>query len=382
MREVTRYIEQAVQNELWGRAAGRCEFPQCNLPLYRSPVTLERVNVAQKAHIYSFSEDGPRGRGPYGRNGVINEIENLMLLCHSCHKTIDKDIAGGRYSPELLKRWKQEHERRVAIVTGIAPNRKSHVVLYCANIGTDRPQIQVEDAQSALFPRWFPAEERPLWLSMSWEGRDDDPAYWITEDRNLRAVFETKIRPLINEAGPKHFSVFAFAPIPLLVRLGSLFTEKPACEVYQLQRDSERPWSWASGPADCEFQVRRPKSFKNPPVLIMSLSDKIASDRVTSVTGKKVSIWEMTIPAPHNRFLKSKHQLARYKHTLSTLIVDIGVAHGKSAPISIFPAIPIACAVELGRVRMPKADSPWVIYDQNPKHGRFVETLTIGGNNA
>ena len=60
-REVTRHIPVAVQTELWGRAAGRCEFAGCNKPLWKSSVTSERVNIAQKAHIYSFSEGGPRG---------------------------------------------------------------------------------------------------------------------------------------------------------------------------------------------------------------------------------------------------------------------------------------------------------------------------------
>src|ERR1035437_8343935 len=49
--------------ELWGRAGARCEFSDCNRLLYKAPVTRERVNLAEMAHIYSFSKDGPRGRG-------------------------------------------------------------------------------------------------------------------------------------------------------------------------------------------------------------------------------------------------------------------------------------------------------------------------------
>ena len=61
--EVTRYIGIATERELWGRAAGRCQFSGCNRLLYKSSVTQESVNLAQKAHIYSFSEKGPRGWG-------------------------------------------------------------------------------------------------------------------------------------------------------------------------------------------------------------------------------------------------------------------------------------------------------------------------------
>ena len=81
---------------------------------------------------------------------------------------------------------------------------------------------------------------------------------------------------------------------------------------------------------------------------------------------------------PHNDFLKSRDQLSQFRETVRRLIVDIGKAHGKSTPLSIFPAMPVACAVDLGRVRMPKADGPWVIYDQNNTHGKFIRALEIG----
>jgi hypothetical protein len=40
----------------------------------------------------------------------------------------------------------------------------------------------------------------------------------------------------------------------------------------------------------------------------------------------------------------------------------------------------VACAIELGRVRMPKADSDWIVYDQNNKKGAFVYALTLGAH--
>ena len=62
-KEVTRYIKREVERVLWAKAGGRCQFNGCNRLLYRSPITLETVNISEKAHIYSFSEDGPRGWG-------------------------------------------------------------------------------------------------------------------------------------------------------------------------------------------------------------------------------------------------------------------------------------------------------------------------------
>jgi hypothetical protein len=42
--------------------------------------------------------------------------------------------------------------------------------------------------------------------------------------------------------------------------------------------------------------------------------------------------------------------------------------------------VPVSCAVELGRVRMPKLDAPWKLYDYNQKLQGFTYALTIGEN--
>ncbi len=379
-KEVTRSLKQKVVVELWARAAGRCEFNNCNRPLYKSPVTQEQGNISEIAHIWSFSEKGPRGWGIFqSERKQLNELPNLMLLCHDCHKIIDLDKKGERYSTKLLGQWKEEHERRIAIVTGVDPSKKSHVLLYGANIGEEKSKLQPEHAKDALFPDWYPAEERPIYLSMNWDGKDDREDYWSIEKKNLKDVFNRKIMPLIEEANPCHFSIFALAPMPLMTLLGALLTDKIPAQVYQLHREPYATWHWLDGPDKFEYQIKKPNSFQHVPVLIISLSDSIAYERVKVILGKEVSIWELTLEKPHNDFLKNKEQLSLYRETMRKLMVDIGKKHGKTTPLSIFPAMPVACAVELGRVRMPKADMPWVIYDQNNKHNRFIRALEIGG---
>lgn len=174
-KKVTRSITRRVEWVLWARAAGRCQFKGCNRILYRSPVTMEDVNIAEKAHIYFFSESGPRGWGPLMvlNKSSSNNISNLLLVCHDCHKTIDQDKEGIRYSAELLQTWKAEHEERVKRVTGINQDRKSHVVLYGANIGSENSPLQYHLAAEAMFRqhRW-PNEDNPLVLSMTGEHRD------------------------------------------------------------------------------------------------------------------------------------------------------------------------------------------------------------------
>ncbi|MDB6035038.1 MAG: hypothetical protein JWM16_5376 [Verrucomicrobiales bacterium] len=375
-KEVTRKIKPKVERELWARAAGRCQFDGCNRIVYKSPLTQNRVNISEKAHIYSFSKNGPRGWGKLSER-ELNDIENLMLVCHDCHKDLDED-KGKRFPAHLLQRFKAEHEKRIFIVTGVDPSKKSHVILYGANIGKEESNLSPDTAKDALFPAWYPAEEYPVTLSMTWAGRDDNSSYWSTESENLTKIFEQNIRPMLARKECSHFSLFALAPMPLLTLLGSFLTDKVPVQTYQLHREPPFSWHWQTGPKNFQFLVKPPASFGNPPALVIALSDKIAHSRITDILGPNVSIWELTVAQPHNDFLKSKAQLAQFRETVRKLMVDIGHAHGKNTTLSIFPAMPVACAVELGRVRMPKADAQWSFYDHNNQAKKFIAALTIG----
>lgn len=378
--EVSRYIKREVERELWARAAGRCQFDGCNRLLYKSPVTQEQVNISEKAHIYSFSEDGPRGWGPLITNkDKLNNIDNLMLMCHDCHKTIDQDKEGLKYSAALLQSWKREHEQRVLISTGIASDKKSHVVFYGSNIGDQKSPLQRMEAIEAMFPDRYPADEQPIKLSMDCSHDDSTEEFWQTESAHLSRIFGKYIEPRIEENNPSHFSVFALAPMPLLVRLGSLFTDKIAVDVYQPIREP-KTWKWQAMPDDFDFKAILPETTDSTPVLVISLSGQIASERVTSVLGEDVNIWEITVDEKflHNDFIKSSAQLSLWRTALRKLMEEIKQKHGRQTPLHIFPAMPVSCAIEMGRIRMPKSEMPWVIYDQNHKHNKFIKALTIG----
>lgn len=382
-KEITRYITDKTQRDLWARSAGRCQFNGCNRILYRSPITLEQVNISEQAHIYSFSEIGPRGWGPLITNKKeLNSVENLMLMCHDCHKTIDQDKTGEKYSGEMLRGWKLQHEERIYIVSGVSNTNKTHVVFYGANISEQTSPILKYDAYSALFPDHYPADENPLKLSMLCSHEDKSEAFWSTEQTHLTTVFSRLIEPLIIENDPAHFSLFALAPMPLLIKLGALFTDKTSVDVYQPIREP-KTWRWQTPPDNFEFKIIKPASFNLPPALVISLSARVDHERVKAILGNDCSIWEITVDDNfcNNDFIKSLEQLSKFRESMRKLIAQIIEKHGM-ADLSVFPAMPVSCAVEMGRIRMPKADMPWVIYDQNSKIGKFIYALTIGENDG
>ncbi len=374
----SRHISEKTQNELWAKSAGRCQFDGCNVILYESPVTLEPVNRAQKAHIQAFSELGPRGKSEtYDDNP--HHIENLMLLCAGCHKLIDEDKNGDKYSVPLLQQWKKDHEARVRLVTGIADDKKSHVVLYGSNIGHERSPLLKELAVAAMFPDRYPTQTEPIILSMVWQGQDKEANFWDVEEKNLKTLYERMIVPVIENNITKNFSLFALAPMPLLIKLGTLFTDKINVYTYQLLREP-KGWNWQTFPEGFEFLVNKPKKNCSQVVLVISISDVISHDRITAVLGEDVSIWELTVPQEflHNDSIRHPTQLSLFRSAIRKLMVEIKQKHSKEAPLSIFPAMSVSCSVEMGRARMPKADMPWVIYDQNNAVGGFIKTLTIG----
>jgi hypothetical protein len=283
----SRDINRSVESMLWGRAAGRCQFDGCNRPLWKSPVTQERVNLAEKAHIYSFSAQGPRGnRGVAVKQ--LNAVENLILVCDFCHKTIDKNWSIDRYTIEQLQHWKAAHEERVARVTGIGPEKSSHILLFGSNIGDHQGPLHYRQAVDAVFPEWYPAEDRPIELGVrnSVLSEAKSALYWEPAQENLKADFE-HVRQRIRSGEIRHLSVCALAAQPLLIRLGALLGDIVRAEVYQLHREPAPSWKWpVQAPAAPQIEIRRPPSTSGPPALVLAFSATVTGERITSVLGR------------------------------------------------------------------------------------------------
>ena len=374
----SRDITRSIESMLWGRAAGRCEFQGCNQELYKSRVTQEPVNIAEKAHIYAFSSAGPRGNTRAAR-ASLNAIENLMLVCGACHTTIDKQWTQKRYTVAMLQKWKQEHERRIARVTDVGPEKRSHILLFHANIGDHRGPLHYQLAADAVFPERYPAEDHPIEIGYRNNplSEDTQSLFWQMESTNLETKY-ADVRTCVTRGDITHLSVFAIAPQPLLIKLGALLGDIVPVDVYQLHREPRSTWKWPARPkALPPFEIKRPTSESGPPALVLELSATVTADRITSVLGVTASIWTVTVPLPDKEIVKSRGQLSTIRTLFRQLFDEIKAAHGQAALLHVFPAMPVSLAVELGRARSPKADMPWRIYDHVNELGGFVPALEI-----
>lgn len=375
----SRDISRSVEAILWGRAAGCCQFDGCNRPLWKSPVTQERVNLAEKAHIYSFSTDGPRGNRGVDANR-LNALENLILVCDICHKTIDRNWSSDRYTTAQLQQWKAAHEARVARVVGIGPEKGSHILLFGSNIGDHQGPLHYRQAVDAIFPHWYPAEEHAIELGVrnSVLSEVKQAVFWDSARANLEADY-AQVRRRLKSGEIKHLSVFALAAQPLLIRLGALLGDIVQAEVYQLHREPAPSWKWpAQGSAEPQPEIRRPSSTNGPPALVLAFSATVIADRITSVLGPNAAIWTLTVPSPHKELVKSPAQLSEMRGLFSRMLDEIKSVHGQDTLLNVFPVMPVSLAVELGRARSPKAEMPWRIYDQVGALGGFVPALEIG----
>ncbi|KIO48417.1 HNH endonuclease signature motif containing protein [Nitrosospira sp. NpAV] len=93
---------------LWGRAAGICSNSACREDLTVMLQGAKSYNIGEMAHVIAKHTGGPRGVPEGGSDGY----ENLILLCPTCHRKIDK-APPGVHSEQMLHSWKREHEATI-----------------------------------------------------------------------------------------------------------------------------------------------------------------------------------------------------------------------------------------------------------------------------
>ncbi|WP_210528507.1 SAVED domain-containing protein [Rubellimicrobium arenae] len=371
------YIPEKIQVALWVKAGGRCEYRGCNTELIGDLIAgREDGKFGFIAHIVGDSADGPRGdrvRSPL----LAKDISNLMLLCATHHKGVDVDYLAD-HPEEVLLDMKAEHEDRIAIVTGIAEERASHVIRFAADIGQNDALVSTRSIFAAMPPDRHPAQGRTIDIELvGCDYADHEAKYWEVQQDNLRRQFARKVKERIEQREINQISVFALAPQPLLMELGRLLGDIVPVSVHQKHREPST-WRWQPNQPAITFRTAEPDGPRHSKVALkLALSATVNDDRIHAVLGDDVSIWSLTADNPHNDIMRRPEDLAEFKRRVRYLFDRIKAAHGEDAVINVFSALPNSTAVEVGRVWMPKADLPLLIWDQNRTVGGFVSTLTI-----
>lgn len=369
-------ISSKTKTNLWRASGGRCEFNNCNTPLWIHEATMGKMNKSYIAHIHAVSPKGPR-YDPVLSPQLETAFSNLMLVCDECHRTFDDKSKERDYPASKLFQMKKSHEERIERLTGISPDMKTNILLFGAKIGHHTSILSYSKVAEAILPNYYPSQPRPIEIGLKAEIEDHEENYWLLQEDELVRSFNSKINFIKEHLPSQHFSVFALAPQPLLIKLGTLLNDISDTNVYQLHREPQT-WNWLDSNQDVVYSTITPSTCtKNTVALKIELSAGISDDRITNVLGPRCDIWSITHPIPDNDYLKSRKHLSDFRKQMRETFNLIKSTYGEKTTIHVFPAMPVSAAIEFGRVWMPKADLPMILYDQNHKREGFIKTIKI-----
>jgi SMODS-associated and fused to various effectors sensor domain/HNH endonuclease len=382
VKKPSRSSSPAAKNLLAARSGGRCEFAGCNEYLFQHPLTLKDGNFSQHAHIVAFSEEGPRGRDR-ARPLDIHSVDNLMLLCPLCHKLIDDNP--GDYPRSVLEKYKQDHEERISHVTGLGPDMRTSVVQLKATIGGSAVDIPAAHIYEAVAPR-YPTDKKGYVIDLTAYGQENRGEYYRLATNKIEQELARLYAPGMDVEATRHISLFALAPIPLLVFLGHCLSNKVAVEFYQRHRTGTKPWKWKADGALARYTLRRQRQGSGAAAvsLVLSLSGTVDDRLLPSGIDDRFTVYEITLDGdiPNPEFLRQRKDLDEFRKAYRRFLAQLMRDHPAVRELHVFPAVPAPIAVACGHDLLPKVHPTLLVYDYDKASGGFINRLRINDHDT
>jgi len=358
-------IPEKVKLQVVARAGGRCEFRGCNQALDVENLTGTSGRYSHFAHIVADSAEGPRGDAARSK-ALADKAANLMLLCFDHHRLIDEDDEAGH--PEtLLLTFKQEHEDRIRHLLSLDVSHRTKLLTLNVPIGMRQVAVDHEAARLAILPR-YPLRETSTIDLGHLTLREDDPTFWSLLPGEIQRQAERAIARVHGEPEWHSLSVFALAPIPLLLQLGRMLGDIRTVHVHQKLRSPDS-WLWQEpAPSDVTFELRPPAtiSVRASVALLMSLSGTVHANEADAIADFGGQHWELRASVPAVDSVRTRGQLDDLGRLWRQALTAIRETYGADVGVHLFPAIPNSVAIECGRLLLPKADPVIRIYDRQP----------------
>jgi hypothetical protein len=369
-------IPSDVQLKLWVKSGGYCEFPGCTDFLLKDKLTLKEDNYSNIAHIIADSPNGRRGDISLSSK-LATDFSNLMLLCQKHHKLIDgknwKD-----YSVDILRSYKEMHENCVKTQLSKPKDLTTTIIRFVANIGDRHVEISLPQIYNAIDSR-YPDDDKGIFLDYTSRPGRGDKAHWKSFSNNISNDIKQHIIVGNNQKRIQHISLFALAPIPLLISLGKNLGNIIPVDLYQKHRDTDN-WTWKPEKKDkkLKYIIKKPKIKEDVAdiILVLSLSGAINKLDVVKILPNQ-PLYEISLSKPDRDFLSCKSRLEDFKLTYRKLLTEIKKNHGSIKNLHIFPAIPAPIAVACGMELLPKIDPNIIIYDYDSQKKGFIKILSI-----
>src|SRR5258708_35106008 len=199
-------------------------------------------------------------------------------------------------------------------MTALSPELKTSLLVFTANIGNQGAYIQFGQMLEAVAPK-YPMSRPGTVIDLTQlhiDGSVSLAAACETIERKIKRLYDTG-----SEAETiKHLSVFALGPIPLLMYLGTLLSNKIATDFFQRHRGTE-DWTWKHSDEEVKYQfksIRSGTDLQNV-ALVLSLSGTITAHDLPKEIDDSYYIYELTLDGktPDTTFLKTKHDMEGFR---------------------------------------------------------------------
>lgn len=298
--------------------------------------------------------------------GDREALENLLLLCHDCHRIIDNPAHEDQYTTEVLRDIKNRHEQRIALMTQGAGLTRTAVMRVGANIRGTYAMADRHDVGEVLIrENYLPLVESRVHgdFECRISGDEGDPYYWDMARGQVAKTVDLVMQAVSSE-DIKHISVFGFAPIPVLVHLGALLDDKIPARIFQ-RNPSTGAWGWPENGNSTDFDHAHTPGATSDIVLEVGLSAPIDPSRLPAELGEATRLTLSPVSAPPGRnVLTDEDALLKFGEAFSAMLAHAEDVGATAARWHLVAAVPLSAAIVMGRAFMRTAHPPVAVYQR------------------
>lgn len=257
-----------------------------------------------------------------------------------------------------------------------APTGYEHLFFYGGDAGGDTlariqngcfvlahdPMVPFNMASVAAAIQPRSALGPPLHLSPLVEDED-----WIAAFRHQREVVSAALARS-GDLVPR-FAVFSIAPIPLIVHLGFLFSDRVETDLFQFHRERGE-WAWPDERTAISEQQPAVSGLpcdevggKGGVVVRVSLSEVVRADDSRALVSDPLAEIDVAIDDPDKSWLQAPQQLDQLRGLFLDVLKSIRRRVPGCSRLHVFYAGPAAGAFLLGQCINPRMDPELAVYE-------------------
>ena len=377
-------IGTATRNQVLLDSHGRCMFTGCGADLTKDPVSGVLGNFATLAHNIAASEGGTRGT-LYLSGALANDPENILLLCETHHRLVDKVATVDYPAATLLEMRRRFCAAASELLDALA---LTPIPAFCVAWPVHQQRVALPSSRQAA------RALKPIGARLDGHLRtvsDNETALRSLEGEVLWDVLATTLeRTADNILYQAHgdgyrAALFAMGLMPALVALGAMLGNK--CDITPMLRYRENGlWYWpANEPRGEFFTVKGLSQLSDREGEACVLLGLTAIPKPMRSTAESLGMGVVSVVASAeflgNGALGHPDDGASFRQRMQELLHRLGDAHGVRR-VHVLPCASNAACVCFGQA-FDSYHPELVIYDFAPEGRSMLPRLRVTNvNNA